>query len=313
MMVYRECNTVAEVFHEVFELVKWDRSHIETGEEDDKVAYYFRAENKNYAQKGSPCPPSMPATPSLFRDEKYRQNEHIIFNEAIRCYPQEFPAGETTFERLTRMAHFGLPTRLLDVSPRLATAIGMASLPSPGDDEKEFSTWNGFIRVYRVNNEKIKYSTSDTIVALSNLARIKPENIDITNLGYLAYECTNERAGFYWEEGSKVSDALMRDIKKVWCVRPVNNNVRIQAQRGEFFIFGCGDKKEKIDASFSESDYYNQEAATYGIAEIGVITLTPSLKQEVKGMAEILDVTEDRLYPDFGRFHKVIKERFGEK
>ena len=28
---------------------------------------------------------------------------------------------------------------------------------------------------------------------------------------------------------------------------------------------------------------------------------------------EILDTTEDRLYPDFGRFHKVIKERFVEK
>lgn len=312
-MVYRECNTVADVFREVFELVKWDRSHIETGEEDDKVAYYFRAENKNYAQKGSPCPPSMPATPSLFRDEKYRQNEHIIFNEAIRCYPQEFPAGETTFERLTRMAHFGLPTRLLDVSPRLATAIGMASLQSPGDDEKEFFTWNGFIRVYRVNKEKIKYSTSDTIVALSNLARIKTDNIDISNLRYLAYECMNERAGFYWKEGSDVSQKLMDDIKKVWCVRPVNNNVRIQAQRGEFFIFGCNDKKEKIDASFSESDYYNKDAATNGIAEIGIITLTPSLKREVKEMAEILDVTEDRLYPDFGRFHNVIKERYGTK
>lgn len=162
-MVYRECNTVADVFREVFELVKWDRSHIETGEEDDKVAYYFRAENKNYAQKGSPCPPSMPATPSLFRDEKYRQNEHIIFNEAIRCYPQEFPAGETTFERLTRMAHFGLPTRLLDVSPRLATAVGMASLQSPGDDEKEFFTWNGFIRVYRVNIDD-KHSINKIII-----------------------------------------------------------------------------------------------------------------------------------------------------
>ena len=312
-MVYRECNTVAEVFHEVFELVKLDRSHVETGTDDDKVAYYFRAENKNYAPMGSPCPPSLPATPSLFRDDKYRQNEHVIFNEAIRCYPQEFPAGETTFERLTRMAHFGLPTRLLDVSPRLATAIGMASLPSPGDDEKEFFTWNGFIRVYRVNKEKIKYSTSDTIVALSNLARIKPGNIDISNLRYLAYECMNERAGFYWEEGSDVSQKLMRDIKKVWCVRPVNNNVRIQAQRGEFFIFGCGDKKEKIDATFSESDYYNEDAATNGIAEIGIITLTSALKLEVKEMAEILDVTEDRLYPDFGRFHNVIKERYGMK
>lgn len=28
-MVYQECNTVAEVFHEVLELVKWDRSRIE--------------------------------------------------------------------------------------------------------------------------------------------------------------------------------------------------------------------------------------------------------------------------------------------
>ena len=312
-MVYRECNTVADVFREVFELVKWDRSHIETGEEDDKVAYYFRAENKNYAPKGSPCPPSMPAIPSLFRDDKYIQNEHVIFNEAIRCYPQEFPAEETTFERLTRMAHFELPTRLLDVSPRLATAIGMASLLSSGDDEKEFFTWNGFIRVYRVNKEKIKYSTSDTIVALSNLARIRSENIDISNLRYLAYECMNERAGFYWEKDSDVSKKLMRDIKKVWCVRPVNNNVRIQAQRGEFFIFGCENEKDKINASFSEFDYNNPDAATNGIAEIGIITLTPSLKREVKEMAEILDVTEDRLYPDFGRFHNVINERYGTK
>ena len=165
--------------------------------------------------------------------------------------------------------------------------------------------------MYRVNKEKIKYSTSDTIVALSNLARIKPENIKIDDLGYLAYECKNERAGFYWKEGSDVSQKLMDDIKKVWCVRPVNNNVRIQAQRGEFFIFGCENNKEKIEASFSEADYYNPETATNGFAQIGIITLTPSLKREVKEMAEILDVTEDRLYPDFGRFHKVIKERFG--
>ena len=109
-MVYRECDTVADVFHEVFELVKWDRSHIKIGEESDKVAYYFRAENKNHAPMGSQCPPSVPAIPSLFRDDKYLENEHVIFNETIRCYPQEFPAGETTFERLTRMAHFGLPT-----------------------------------------------------------------------------------------------------------------------------------------------------------------------------------------------------------
>ena len=304
---------VADAFRVVFDLVRRDRCRCESFDDCDKPMYYFRGIGKNYAPKGSPCPPADPPTPSLLRDEKYRKNEHVIFNEAIRCYPQEFPAGETTFERLTRMQHFEIPTRLLDVTPRLVTAMGMASLPSIGDDKEKFYDWNGFIRVFRVKRTKIKYSTSDTIVALSNLARIKPDNIDITDLGYLAYECKNERAGFYWKEGSKVSDALMRDIKKVWCVRPINNNVRIQAQRGEFFIFGCGDKKEPIEASFSESDYFNDVAATDGIAQIAIIKLTPSLKQEVRDMADILDVTEDRLYPDFGRFHKVIKERFGEK
>ena len=312
-MIYRECNRVAEVFHEVFDLVKWDRSRIETGEDSDKVMYYFRGENKNFKSPEIGAPPDFPAIPTLYRDEGYRSREHDIFNEAIRCYPQEFPVGETTFEQLTRMAHFEIPTRLLDVSPRLATAIGMASLPSVGDDDKKFWNWSGFVRVFRVKKDKIKYSTSDTVVALSNLARIKPANVKIDDLGYLAYECKNERAGFFWEKGSDVSNLLMRDIKKVWCVRPINNNLRIQAQRGEFFIFGCGNKKEKIEASFSETDYYNEDAATDGIAEIGIITLTSTLKYEVKEMAEILDVTEDRLYPDFGRFHKVIKERFGEK
>ena len=137
-----------------------DRCRFETCADGDKPIYYFRGIGKNHAPKGSPCPPSDPAIPSLLRDKKYRKNEHVIFNEAIRCYPQEFPAGETTFERLTRMQHSGIPTRLLDATPRLATAMGMASLPSVGDDEKEFYTWNGFIRVFRVKKEKIKYSIS---------------------------------------------------------------------------------------------------------------------------------------------------------
>ena len=172
---------------------------------------------------------------------------------------------------------------------------------------------NGFIRVYRVQKGRIKYSTSDTVVALSNLARIKPEHVTVDDLRYLAAECANERAGFYWKKDSDVSNALQRDIKKVWCVRPVNNNVRIQAQRGEFFLFGCGEKKEPLNATFSELDYGNKDAPTEGIAEIGILTLTPTLKKEVREMSDILDTTEDRLYPDFGRFHKVIKERYGEK
>ena len=189
----------------------------------------------------------------------------------------------------------------------------MTVFPGANDKDDDILDMCGFVRVFRVKESRIKYSTSDTVVALSNLARIAPDHVIINDLSYLAYECKNERAGFYWKDGSDVSIALQRDIKKVWCVRPVNNNVRIQAQRGEFFIFGCEENKAKLNASFSEADYDNPYAPSEGIAEIGILTVTPELKRELKEMAEILDITEDRLYPDFSRFHKVIKERFSKK
>ena len=307
-MWYRECDSVSDAVREVFDLVRADRCRFATGKREEEVMYYFRGEIKNHLPEGSPLPPNTPAVPSLIRNTGYRANESIIFNETIRAYPQEFLNDRTTFEKLSRMQHFGVPTRLLDVTPRLITALGMAI----GDGDNDLKL-NGFIRVYRVKKSRVKYSTSDTVVALSNLARIKPEHVTIDDLRYLAAECANERAGFYWKEGSDVSNALQRDIKKVWCVRPVNNNVRIQAQRGEFFLFGCGEKKEQLNVTFSEADYENEAAPTEGIAQIGILTLTPSLKKEVKEMADILDTTDDRLYPDFGRFHKVIKERYGEK
>ncbi len=305
----RECDSVSDAIREVFDLVRADRRRFESGKRDDEAMYYFRGENKNFKRPENFSLPDYPAIPGIDREEEYHQNEHLIFNECIRAYPQEFPSGETTFERLTRMQHFEIPTRLLDVSPRLATALGMASLP--GIDGKEVVGRYGFIRIYRVKKSRIKYSTSDTVVALSNLARIRKEHVHINDLRYLAAECTNERTGFYWKEGSEVSIALQRDIKKVWCVRPVNNNVRIQAQRGEFFLFGCGEGKQPLEVSFSEYDYDNPNAATEGIAEIGILVVTPQLKHEIKEMAEVLDVTEDRLYPDFARFHKVIEERYG--
>lgn len=304
-------NTVADAFRVVFDLVRNDCGHFRNALNDNAAMYYFRGENRNFKYPENSSPPDHPAIPGIYREDAYRENEHYIFNEAIRAYPQEFVTDNTTFEKLTRMQHFGIPTRLLDVSPRLATALGMATLPGVGGDD--VSDCCGFVRVYRVNRQRIKYSTSDTVVALSNLARIRKDHVTIGDLGYLAYECMNERAGFYWEKDSDVSKALQRDIRKVWCVRPVNNNVRIQAQRGEFFLFGCGENKESLNVSFAESDYTNPYAPTEGIAEIGILTLTPAMKKEVRDMGEILDTTEDRLYPDFGRFHKVIKERFGEK
>src|SRR4051794_16794000 len=54
--------------------------------------------------------------PSIFRKEEHRRVEKNILRELIAIQPTEFREDQTAFERLVRMQHYGLPTRLLDLT-----------------------------------------------------------------------------------------------------------------------------------------------------------------------------------------------------
>ena len=308
-MQYKDCNSIADVVREVFDLIRWDSSRFAANE----VTYYFRGENRNHEHDGSNDVPRNPARPSLYYVPGQVNHESDFFNEALRTFPDEFSRDKSTFEILTRMQHYQYPTRLLDITSKLTTAIGFVT--NKGYDGKDHSGLNGFIHVYRVKTARIKYGTSDTVTALSNLARLKSDHVtfDEEGLRYLGAECRNERAGFYVEEGSDVTKKLRRDLRKVFCVKPMVNNIRVNFQLGEFFLFGCNEKKSMLDATFDECDYENENAATEGIAEIGLVTLSPMAKQEAPEMSLYLDLGEARPYPDF--FHhspylsKVYKRR----
>jgi hypothetical protein len=59
--------------------------------------------------------------PALFRPDlaKLAQNEKRAVRDLVSVHPNEFVGDETMFDRLVRMQHFGLPTRLMDVSQNL--------------------------------------------------------------------------------------------------------------------------------------------------------------------------------------------------
>lgn len=54
--------------------------------------------------------------PSLFRKADNRRHEKNVLREIIAMHPGEFRDDASLFERLVRMQHFSLPTRLLDVT-----------------------------------------------------------------------------------------------------------------------------------------------------------------------------------------------------
>ena len=303
-MQYTDCNSIADIVREVFDLICNDSSRFTKGE----VLYYFRGENRNFKVPNEV--PRCKTIPGIYREDGHLEHESDFFNEALRTYPEEFSRDKSTFEILTRMQHYGYPTRLLDVTSKLTTAIGMAA--NAGYDGKDRGNENGFIHVYRVKAERIKYGTSDTVTALSNIARLKQKRFSFEpgGLRYLGAECKNERSGFFIEEGSETTKALRRDLKKVFCVKPMVNNIRVNFQLGEFFLFGCNENKAMLDATFDECDYENENAATEGIAEIGIIIMTPHAKKDACEMSDYLDIGEHRLYPDFQHHNEVLKERY---
>ena len=68
-----------------------------------------------------------------------------------------------------------------------------------------------------------------------------------------------------------------------------------------------------LDATFGECDYENENAATEGIAEIGIIIMTPHAKKDAREMSDYLDIGEHRLYPDFKHHSDHLNEMFKER
>src|SRR6056297_2742200 len=54
--------------------------------------------------------------PSIFRRIGWRYNEDTMIRKLLAKHPGEFQNDLNTFDKLVRAQHYGLPTRLLDVT-----------------------------------------------------------------------------------------------------------------------------------------------------------------------------------------------------
>ena len=67
---------------------------------------------------------------SIFRSDKGIKNEHLLFRDMVAHEPQDFSQCKSALDYLVQMQHYGLPTRLLDVTTNPLVALYFACQPA---------------------------------------------------------------------------------------------------------------------------------------------------------------------------------------
>lgn len=105
-------------------------------------------------------------TPSIYRKEYFIKNEHLIYRETISKVPYDFN-GKSTIESLVLMQHYGIPTRILDLTTNALVALYFACIDNKDKD--------GEVIIFDIPKESTCYFDSDRVTILANLAKCDDE------------------------------------------------------------------------------------------------------------------------------------------
>jgi len=200
------------------------------GRERNRLLYFRGHSNANFQLE-----------PSIFRNSGLIENETAMLKELILRCPNDFDGGLTTFQCLVKMQHYGLPSRLLDITSNPLVALYFAC----GANEK--NDGDGEVIVFGYDIGAVKYFDSDTVSVVANLSQrpstfVVPAELDVVkfneeeSIKYLLHDIGSDKPHF-------LPKIKREDLTRVVCVKPKLDNPRIIRQEGAFLLFGCDGSK----------------------------------------------------------------------
>lgn len=248
--------------------------------------------------------------PNLYRKERYYVNEDNIFKETIVNSPQEFYNCNKTIEVLVKMQHYGIPTRLLDITRNPLIALYFAC--SENDNK------NGEVIFLNIPIRYVKFYDSDTITILANLAKQQVDlgfdyknEFDYCNeddvadvnreyFGNLLHSIKEDKPHFY-----NIIDP--NDIESVFAVQVKLDNPRIIKQNGAFLIFGIQKSINGIDGKTNCAEIDKEWILKPNNESIIV---PKEAKKNILVELDLLGINNSTIFPELDDYAKYIKEKY---
>ncbi|RAM61476.1 FRG domain-containing protein [Herbaspirillum rubrisubalbicans] len=255
------------------------------GIEDAEVFYRGHSDRRKYK-----------LVPSLFRQDRsgnylYLHREDLLFRELLVSNFVDFGTDEYTLDKLVRMQHYSLPTRLLDITSNPLIALYFAC--------KSKDTIEGEVILFVIKRNNIKYFDSDTVSCLANLARLpqaEKEQIEWSGDSAKFNRQQPIRRLLHFIKGEKpyFEDRIISDhLRSVVCVKGKRTNSRISSQVGAFLLYGA-------EAVLDEE----------GNENIAVRRVAVTNKVEILKELDLLNINESTVFPYIENSAKYIADKY---
>ncbi|MEN4751707.1 FRG domain-containing protein [Pseudomonas sp. Ps21-P2] len=235
--------------------------------------------------------------PSIFRKDPhgnfvYRDTEDRMYRELLVSNSFDFNGDIYTLDRLVRMQHYSLPTRLLDITSN--PLIGLYFCCKSNIDEE------GEVIVLSMDADHIKYFDSDTASCIANLSRLSKNLRDSILFDAGGVEDFNSQRPlrqllhFIKEEKPFFEPRLEPEhLRSVLCVKGKHTNSRISFQSGAFLLFG--------DEAVLDEE---------GTPDITLHRIAITNKRTVLKELDRLNINESTVFPYIESSAKYIAQKF---
>lgn len=255
---------------------------------DSKRLYFRGHSNANYK-----------IIPGIYRDFQIEKNESKICNLLKIESPETFKECKTHLDEIAIMQHYGISTRILDITSNILVALFFAC-----DNKK---THGEFI-VFDIPDSLVKFNRDYDVTLLASLSALeykyKQDIVDSSLTRIDEIEAGRRLIHEVKLENPSWDDEILKDnLFKVVFVSPEKRTPRIVRQSGAFFLFGLYSKYEMRNPA-NDCKLKDNEGKTV------IFIIDRSNKNDIIKQLDRFNINNASLFPEVENIAKHIMKSY---